>query len=329
MPALRIAAWVLLIFLASFPTSAAEKEPPFHAGYRKGTLDVPTKTGTEARTMLLWYPTQAKAAAYNYQGQNGFAAFEAEVAPGKHPVVLFSHGYLGTADQTIFLLEEFARQGYIVAAINHADSLKVKKKEPLTAPEFADAKKWDDSKFRERRDDLTTLLEHLLKEDSERNSPLYHHLNRQQIAGCGHSLGGYTILGMVGGWKSWHDPRLKAGLLLSPYALPFIEQGNVTQISVPVMFQGGTLDWGITPFLRPVFNQVKSPKYFLILKLETHFGWTNLASLGKTTTATIEQGNPQLMTEYSVAFLKHHLQQQPQPMLREKNSKLASYWEER
>ena len=44
------------------------------------------------------------------------------------------------------------------------------------------------------------------------------------LALVGHSLGGYTVLGVGGGWPRWKDPRVKAILALSPYAVPFIEQ---------------------------------------------------------------------------------------------------------
>ena len=40
----------------------------------------------------------------------------------------------------------------------------------------------------------------------------------------GHSLGGYTVLGVGGGWAHWKDPRVKAILALSPYAAPFINK---------------------------------------------------------------------------------------------------------
>lgn len=38
---------------------------------------------------------------------------------------------------------------------------------------------------------------------------------------AGHSLGGYTVLGVGGGWPSWRLSGLKAILAMAPYALPF------------------------------------------------------------------------------------------------------------
>ena len=94
------------------------------------------------------------------------------------------------------------------------------------------------------------------------------------------------------------------------------------------MIQGGTLDFGITPFQPPIYNKLPGPKYLLVLKNETHFGWTNLIALGKTTTEVVKEGNAQLMTDYSVAFFEQHLRGKNGPeteLLRQKNPRLDSY----
>lgn len=151
------------------------------------------------------------------------------------------------------------------------------------------------------------MLDHLLEKSEREESFLHRRIDRQAIGAAGHSLGGYTVLGMVGGWESWHDERLCAALLMSPYALPYIEHNRLEEIKTPIMLQGGTLDFGITPFLSGLYDRLAAPKYFLVLKNETHFGWTNLVSLGKTTTECAQAGNAQLITDYSAAFFDRHL----------------------
>ena len=76
-------------------------------------------------------------------------------------------------------------------------------------------------------------------------------------------------------------PLTLAALLLSPYAMPYLRGSNLGSIKTPVMLQGGTLDLGITPLLRGVYTPLPGPKYYLVLKNETHFAWTNLISLGQ------------------------------------------------
>src|SRR5262249_39278820 len=124
-------------------------------GFRKLTLTYPSEEdANRERRVLLWYPTTEPDQPFNYHGQQGFATPDAPVAPGRHPLILFSHGYLGAADQTIFLMEAFARDGYVVAAVNHADAGNQPHTQPMAAPDFGDPKSWTASKFRDRRDDL-------------------------------------------------------------------------------------------------------------------------------------------------------------------------------
>jgi predicted dienelactone hydrolase len=298
-----------------------------NVGFRKTSL---TYEGTDktqrTRSVLIWYPTSAAAVQHNYRGQIGYVADGGDVSSGEHPVVLFSHGFLGMPDQSIFLTEGLARRGYIVAAIAHADGLLVKREKPIPAPNFSDAKSWTEDKFRDRREDLVALLDHLLKENWQTDSAWKGHVHKTAIGVAGHSLGGYTALGLIGGWEKSKDKRIKAALALSPYAHPYHTQGNLEGVSTPVMFQGGTLDWGITPLVPGAYKKLAGPKYYLVLKNETHFGWTNLIALGKTTTDAVSSGNAQLMLDYSAAFFDRHVRgEKDEKLLEEKNAKLSSY----
>ncbi len=322
----------VLVRAADDETPSADTSPATKragdAGFRKFVLSYKAGDEERSRNVFLWYPSAKAATRYDYRGQVGFAAPDSEVAAGAHPVILFSHGFLGVADQSIFLMEELARRGYIVAALNHADSLASRRTRRMEAPKFADAKSWTDQKFLDRRQDVAALLDHLLELNGRKESFLFERIDNQAIGACGHSLGGYTVLGMVGAWDSWRDERIKAALVLSPYSTPFLTQGDVAKITVPVMIQGGTLDFGITPFLPAIYGKLPAPKYYLVLKNETHFGWTNLISLGKTTVEAVQEGNAQLMTDYSVAFFERHLRQKQDKtteILQQKNSRLETF----
>lgn len=298
-----------------------------HVGFQKLSLTYEGSDKTErARSVMLWYPTSTAAKQHNYRGQVGFVAEGAEVSRDKHPVILFSHGFLGGPDQSIFLTEGLARRGYIVAAIGHADGLLAKREKPIPAPNFTDGKSWTEDKFRDRREDVVALLDRLLKRNAEKDSPWQGRIDAAAIGVAGHSLGGYTALGLIGGWEKSKEERIRAALALSPYTMPYHTQGNLAEVNTPVMFQGGTFDWGITPLVPNVYKRLTGPKYYLVLKNETHFGWTNLIALGKTTTDAISSGNAELILDYSVAFFDRHLRgKKDATILDEKNVRLSSY----
>jgi predicted dienelactone hydrolase len=322
-------AWlVILVVLFGVAPALADEAPGQPAGFRKFAISYKAANEDRRRDVLLWYPSAKPAERHNYFGQVGFVAANAAVADGSHPLILFSHGFLGAGDQTIFLMEAFARQGYIVASLNHADSLLQKRTKPIEPPKFAEFKTWTDQKFRDRRDDMAALLDYLLELNGKQGTYLHEHLDTDKVGACGHSLGGYTVLGLAGAWDSWRDERIKAVLALSPYSMPWLTQGSLAEIKVPVMIQGGTLDFGITPFQSPIYNKLPGPKYLLVLKNETHFGWTNLIALGKTTTEAVQDGNAQLITDYSVAFFERHLRGKSGKeveLLQQKNLRLDSY----
>lgn len=324
--AMLLVATLGLLVAVARPVQADDE---IHAGYRKTKLEYKAPDGSERkRSVLLWYPTPTAAERYSYRPQIGLVAADAPVLDKRHPLILFSHGFMGAADQTIFLMEALARQGYVVAAPNHADALLERRDKPLPRPNFGQAEAWDDSKYRDRKEDLVALLDQLLKQNGDKDSYLYQRLDPQQVGAMGHSLGGYTVLGLIGGWESWHEKRIKAAVVLSPYSMPYTRSGkdNVQAIRTPIMCQGGTLDFGITPFITPLYNKLSAPKYFLTLKNETHFGWTNLVSLTQTTTECIQQGNPKLITDYTRAFFDHHLRgQMADKLLSAENDRLQSF----
>src|SRR5262249_42191223 len=147
---------------------------------------------------------------------SGFTGSRAHV-----PLIIFSHGFGGCARQSTFLTKALADDGYLVVAPNHADARCGELRADLRpeAP-FRDGNAWSDATYRARHDDIENLLAFLLGHE-----PYADQIDRGRIAIAGHSLGGYTALGMAGAWPSWKDVRVKAVLALSPYAKPFIDKG--------------------------------------------------------------------------------------------------------
>jgi predicted dienelactone hydrolase len=110
---------------------------------------------------------------------------------------------------------------------------------------------------------------------------------------------------VAGGWPSWKGARIKAVLALSPYSAPFMRQHTLSQVQVPVMYQGGTRDPGITPSLKKgngAYEQTPGPKYYVEFKGATHFAWTDLSNAYRG-----------IITAYSIAFLDQYLKDKPFP----------------
>jgi pimeloyl-ACP methyl ester carboxylesterase len=86
---------------------------------------------------------------------------------------------------------------------------------------------------------------------------------------------------------------------LSPYCQPYVVNGSLGSIGIPVMYQGGTADAGITPTVKApggCFDKNSSPGEFVEFQGAGHFAWTDAVST--------YQG---LAVNYTRAFLDTHV----------------------
>jgi len=219
-----------------------------------------------------------------------------------YPLIVFSHGFTGCNTQTKFLMQALAQAGYLVVAPNHKDAGCASGRHfgnGSQKPElpFRDAGQWSDATYRNRREDIEAVIDAVLSRDKFQGL----RVDRDRIGIAGHSLGGYTVLGLAGGWSSWRDPRVKAVLALSPYCSPFLARMRLKDVSVPVMYQGGTRDFGITPTVKKTqgaYDQSRAPKFYVELDGAGHFAWTDL---NRAYVSTIDT--------YSIAFFDAYLKQ--------------------
>jgi predicted dienelactone hydrolase len=215
---------------------------------------------------------------------------------GRQPVLIFSHGFGGCAAQSKFLTEALAAHGYWVFAPNHKDARCGGARSGGGRPDapFREPGQWSDRSFVDRRDDIRAIQRALA------TSPQFaSRVDLGRLGYIGHSLGGYTVVGLAGGWDSWKTSGVKAVLALSPYTEPFLVHGTLHGVSVPVMYQGGTLDFGITPSLRKaggVYDASPSPKYFVDFTRAGHLAWTDLRSSSHAE-----------INAYAIAFLDHYV----------------------
>jgi predicted dienelactone hydrolase len=326
---------VLALLLAAFawgalpPSFAADCSGRFSAGYRVLQLD-------NSRQVAVWYPTHAPEQRLSRSpAGDRFASRVARDAPPaacpRMPLVLFSHGWGGCAPQSIFLTEELARAGYVVAAPDHADAAcrigtdDVDLGRMRIDRSFLDPASWNERSEVGRLRDLRAAIARV-----EADPALARIADTARIGVVGHSLGGYAALGMAGGWPSWRTPEVGAVLALSPYALPFMAKGALGRLQVPVMYQGAALDFGMTASLegpQGAYAATAPPKYFVKLAGGTHFEWTNLACAGTADVPDCLKARPNaaLIVRYGIAFFDRHLKGRPGEALRSTARGLDAY----
>jgi dienelactone hydrolase len=213
------------------------------------------------------------------------------------PLVIFSHGFTGSEDQSRFIMEALASAGYLVIAPRHKDSL-LSEHANFNKPDppFEKPSLWNDSTFKDRHDDIVRLIA-ALHADSQWNPQI----DWSKFALAGHSLGGYTVLCLGGGRAAWEIPGVKAILAISPYCEPLCIKGKLADAGIPVMYQGGTRDFGITPSLiRPggAFSKATSPAYLVEFDQLGHLGWTNLNK---------NQAQQKIINFYCISFLDKYV----------------------
>lgn len=288
------------------------------------------------RVVAVWYPTSAAPAPMAYTPRfSGMVAKDAPVTPacgGSVPLVVFSHGDLACGIQSMSLTEELARHGYVVAAPDHADaaichSARAAPGSPtaasVTQPKIMQPQNWDETSRTDRRQDIETVIDALLKQPEFK--PV---IDSTKIGLAGHSLGGYTVVGMAGGWPSWTDSRVRAVLALSPYVMPFQVKNTLADVHVPLMYQGGDIDVGITPFLtgpKGAYAAANAPVYFVVLRKAAHLAWTNCGRERTTEACLANVPDARLIDDYGIAFFDKYLKGLPEPLLTRTNPALAAY----
>jgi hypothetical protein len=98
-------------------------------------------------------------------------------------------------------------------------------------------------------------------------------------------------------------------LALSPYTQPFVVHGTLEDLAAPVMYQGGTRDFGITPAIEKMqgaYDQSPEPKYLVVISKAGHLAWTDIGR------AVFRKP----IVDYSVAFLNRYVKGEPaEPLL--------------
>jgi len=140
------------------------------------------------------------------------AVRDAEPAPGRFPLVVFSHGYGGHRRQSTFLCTHLASHGYVVAATDHFGNTIRDVMEHMLAtragrpvPDFVEHLL---EVARQRPVDASWLIDRILDGTA---GDVAARVDAECIGIAGHSFGGWTTLATTG-----RDPRIRAALPLAP-----------------------------------------------------------------------------------------------------------------
>ncbi len=260
---------VAMIVLALFVTQARATDEPAGIGVRHITLTDESRAikasmgfaGSTVRRIdvTLWYPAETR------PGDSAENAAPAKGPPA--PLIIYSHGTYGRADNAMHLVNHLVRAGYIVAAPDY----------PLSSrAAYTKISGADPTDVVNQVKDLHFIIDKLLADGTV--SPLFDH---DRIATMGHSLGAVTsyFASFAGGVR---DPRIKATVLLGagdPVQAALSANMGLTYTwnaaaSVPVLFMSAEHDVFARITGRPyaAYMRLEKPKYEVMVAGGVH-GW--------------------------------------------------------
>jgi predicted dienelactone hydrolase len=313
---------------AGCATNAAENGPrgPYRVGLQVLDFSYPHDGINDTLTVAVWYPTSSQQRPYNYGGKtNGFVAVGGAplTTKGRCAFLAFSHGLGGSGYGSAFFQEELASFGWVVAAPDHHDphSLVRIHKDPSFHPAvrafLADADKVTHSGPESRSPYLYRVHElQLTTKDVLATEPFRTLIDANRIVVGGHSMGGFSALGLCGTIPKYRDPRIKALLLFSTGAGGYLyTDDELARVKVPSVLLFGQKeedqkrnDKTMNELEHKIFQLLASPKYLLEIRGADHFSFDNALTNG--IGAWFMSGNQDefsLINKYAIAFLEYHV----------------------
>ena len=170
-----------LLLLICLSASANADENPI--GFRSATLS--DAHNERPLDMVVWYPANTTAPAQLIADDAVFvgtsAVREAPPTAGDHPLLVLSHGFRGNWSNQAWLASALARQGYIVASVNHPGTT-THDRSPKAAAQL-----W------QRPVDISRVIDAVTAQPEQFGA-----VSKERIAVAGHSLGGWTALEIAG-----------------------------------------------------------------------------------------------------------------------------------
>jgi predicted dienelactone hydrolase len=305
-------------------------------GYRVMELratDVAGKTTTTK--MAVWYPTDDEQKSFEYDyGDNQVqtqVAVNGSVAPGRYPLVVFSHGATGSGLTSAFVTETLARQGFVVAAPDHSDETFAARIDPDDMPSklgiairsLAYATKVR-SKFlgdeaRESRPEIAyrpaeikAAIDLLVNASRDESSPFHNRIDADRIGVMGHSFGAWSAMAAAGAVPQFADSRVKAVALLSAAVDErLFSRQEIAGMKVPTMMLFGSTEvkQGRGNDREIYYQHLPGPKYMYEIEDVDHVAFSGgIRSEYKTLEEYLAKDPRRAaITRYVAAFMMAHL----------------------
>jgi predicted dienelactone hydrolase len=286
--------------------------PPDARGvYNVGAISVRYVNEEQGRDLpgTIWYPTEATEGERTYYQDLIPAPGVFKNAPiasgGPFPVVVFSHGNQGFAEQSAYFTEFAATHGFVVAAVDHIGNTTGTFEQDLMA-----------YSAQQRPRDLSIVVDHLELWQQDSEHILFGKMNLELLGGVGHSFGGYTVLYWAG--ASLHrehldeacgaqgdnkkgfcellddafadaldydaqvaDPRVKSIVPLAPAGWAVFGPDGMADVSTPVQLQVGDADITLPPEQESLamYPELHTPKCMMVMAGAGHFTFTDMCDI--------------------------------------------------
>lgn len=165
------------------------------------------------------------------------------------PVVLFSHGLGGSADNNPYLGIHWAKRGYVVVFMQHPGSDESVWKNAPSGEKFIAMKQAaNTANFLDRAMDVPKVIDALTTWNADPNHTLHQRLDLEHIGMSGHSFGAITTQAVagqsfIGGRTSFREPRIDAAVMMSPGPPAAGDLAKAfSTISIPCLLMTGTRD---------------------------------------------------------------------------------------
>ncbi len=178
--------------------------------------------------LFLMYPTFSPSKSVRIGPFSIQATLGAPVKKGAFPLVVISHGSGGTHLGYLTIAQHLAENGYIVAMPEHYCNNR------------------NDNRLEGTKENLENRPRHisLVIDKLCSDSKFKDHIQKNNTAVIGHSMGGYTALSVAGGspWTQSRekievtpDNRVKGIVLMAPATLWFTPEKSLANVKIPVM----------------------------------------------------------------------------------------------
>jgi len=228
-------------------------------------------TGRELVTTI-WYPAVGSPSTIAHWGATP------DRSHGRFPVILFAHGHAGEPAAYQGIITTWVSRGYVVVA----PAFPLSRSRALGGPSYDD--------LLNQPGDLSYVLTRVLANNADPNSWMYGLLDPRRVGAIGHSMGAWTVLGLVGN-QCCRDPRVKAAILLASELAPAFTTKFFTKPAPPLLFVHALRD-NVIPFAfgKRAYAAATAPKYFLTV-IGDHLQpyWGPATPLGATVVAVTNE----------------------------------------